>query len=184
GLHRGQAVGVDRAQGVPEGFAPSPAVHGRPRGDRPAVVELPDDASGAVGPLGAEVLDAQGDRPGLVDLGQVVPVVEVGGLAEVRGQAAGEFAVAVGGLLVVQHAGRVRAQLLVGQRRAQGGVGGRRLEPELGDEAGPVVAVGGVVHLVPHVPDVHGGVPGVVGVHVRRARVGAARPVGAGGVDL
>ncbi|MFE4957171.1 hypothetical protein ACFRCW_24570 [Streptomyces sp. NPDC056653] len=103
----------------------------------------------------AEVPDAEGDRAGLVELGEPVPVVEgPARLRQVVAEAAEQFGVAVLGLLVV---GEQRG---VGRESAadgapQGGVGGRALEAEFGDEAGDTVRVGAVVGPVPDVPDSH-----------------------------
>ena len=59
-----------RAQRVPQRLAPAVAVDRRPRGHRPAVVELPDDRARVRGAQRAEVLDPERDGPGLVELGR------------------------------------------------------------------------------------------------------------------
>src|SRR5690606_26894028 len=78
-----------------------------------------------------------------------------GGRGQVVAEAAHQLAVAVDGLLVVEDEGGVGGQV-AGDGAAEGGVRGRALEAELGDEAGRVGGVVAVVLPVPHVPDVDG----------------------------
>src|SRR5690606_7098947 len=177
--HRGaldgeEAVGVEAAEGVPEGFASAVAVDRGPGDDRPAVVELPEDRAHAVRHERAEAFDAEGEGAGLVELGQVVPVVEGGGRGQVVAEAAHQLAVAVDGLLVVEDEGGVGGQV-AGDGAAEGGVRGRALEAELGDEPGRVGGVVAVVLPVPDVPDVNG-----AGGRVLR-RVGGVGGEGAAG---
>ncbi len=103
---------------------------------------------------------------------------------QVAGQAPVQLAVAVLGLLVDQHRRRVRASRIVVDSAGQGGPGRGRLEAELGDESRSIVAVGGVVDLVPDVPDVQRAVRGVVRMNVGAEGVRAARAVGAGRVEF
>ena len=130
------------------------------------------------------MLHSEGHRPGLIQRRGPVPVLHRLRRREVTAQPAVQLAVPVLGLLVDEHAGRGRCERPVvdgaGQRRPRR----RALEAELGAEPRDVVAVGGVVALVPHVPDVHGAVGRIVGVPCGRHRVRAARAVGARWVEL
>ena len=183
-LDRQRPFRVQLAQREVQRLVPSGAVDGRPRGDRPQVVELPHDRPAGVRPVRPPVLDPGADRPDLIELGQEVPGLHTRRRTEVRGQPAGELAVAVLGLLVVQHARGARRHRLVGDRVAQGGPGRRRLPAELGHEPRRRVAVVQVVLAVPDLPRVVGPVLGVVRFVLPRAGPRAARLVGPGRVEL
>ena len=79
--------------------------------------------------------DAQRHRPGLVDLRQVVPVVEVLRYRQVGVQAAPELLVAADRLLVVRHAGGVGGERVVGEvNRRWGGENWTPIVLEISDD--------------------------------------------------
>ena len=115
------------------------------------------------------MFDGCGDRRRLVERHRPVPVDNVVWQWEVGNQPVGEFGVSLHRLLMNEHAWRLWGERRVGDRRGESGPGRRSLPSELGDESRCVLPIGGVVPLVPQVPDVHRAilrvvrVPGAVG---------------------
>ncbi len=108
---------------------------------------------------------ADGHGVGLVELGEVEPVVGVGDDAEVRGQPPIQLGVTIGCLLVVRQPRIVDGERAAGERTAERWKHRRCLEAELGDEPRRVRAVVTEILVVPDVPQVDRAAAGVVGVH-------------------
>src|SRR5665213_2469501 len=108
-----------------------------------------------------------------------MPIVDTDRRWEMGLETAGKLAVSVVRLLMQQHSRRIRRERVVVDRTCERGPGRRPLEPELRNERGNIAPVGGVVEVVPDIPDVHRAVSRIVGwqaVGERVRRSGAVWP--------
>ena len=185
-LHLGgeQHRGVEPPRGVLQGLPAAEVVDARPRGDRPAVVELPVQRPAAAASLPPPVLHADPHRLGMEDLAQVHERREILGQPELLGHVVEDAGVADRAALMMVE--QRRAQVPVGRIGREGGdrrQRRQRLEAELADEPVGLVAVGGERRKgVPHDPLVLVAAIAADRLRQRPSRRRRARPVGSGRV--